>query len=138
MTDQTRTDYEPTNAEQKILEVLLDPNNRFLPVTKICQLAEVSRATYYEAFKKPEFVALVKKTSREMVDRHLMPVMNAFVKEAIRGSYNHGKVILEMAGLYTERQEITGKDGGPIQLNNWVDMVVKAIEGEDDSSESPT
>lgn len=34
--------------------------------------------------------------------------------------------------------EITGKDGGPIQLNNWVDMVVKAIEGEDDSSESPT
>jgi hypothetical protein len=33
--------------------------------------------------------------------------------------------------------EITGKDGGPVELKSWVDLVVKAHEGEADPPESP-
>jgi len=33
--------------------------------------------------------------------------------------------------------EVTGKDGGPVELMSWVDLVVKAHEGEADPPESP-
>ena len=35
------------------------------------------------------------------------PVVNAFIKEAKDGSYPHGKVVLEMAGLYAESKNVT-------------------------------
>jgi hypothetical protein len=32
--------------------------------------------------------------------------MNTFVREAERGSFQHGKVVLEMAGVYTEKVKV--------------------------------
>jgi phage terminase small subunit len=40
-------------------------------------------------------------------------------------------------GMFKELKEITGKDGGPVELKSWVDLVVKAHEGEADPPESP-
>lgn len=34
------------------------------------------------------------------------PVINTFVKEALRGNFQRGKVILEMAGLYNEKASV--------------------------------
>jgi len=104
MAEQKRTEYKPTLCEQKLLEVLLDPNNRLKSVTDICKTVECSRTTYYEAFAKPEFVELVKEKSKGLATKHVAQVMNAFVKEAQRGSFQHGKVILEMADIYVEKQ----------------------------------
>jgi hypothetical protein len=39
--------------------------------------------------------------------------------------------------MFKELKEITGKDGGPVELKSWVDLVVKAHEGEADPPESP-
>ena len=41
-----------------------------------------------------------------MVKQSVAPVLSAFVAEAKRGSFQHGKVLLEMAGIYAERQQI--------------------------------
>ena len=108
---QAMTEYLPTQAEQKLLEVLLSPEHRLKSVTDICKVACCSRVLYYSAFKKPEFKALYKSQSRELVDQSIAPVLNTFVREALRGSFQHGKVILEMAGLYSEKStlELTGE-----------------------------
>lgn len=108
---QTLTEYEPTEAEKKLLEVLMSPEHRMKSITDICKVACCSRVLYYNAFKKPEFKALYKSMSRELVDQSIAPVLNTFVREALRGSFQHGKVILEMAGLYSEKStlEVTGE-----------------------------
>jgi hypothetical protein len=105
------TEYYPTMAEEKLLEVLLSPEHRMKSITDICKVAGCSRVLYYSAFKKPEFQALYKSQSKALVDQSIAPVLNTFVREALRGSFQHGKVILEMAGLYSEKSqlEVTGE-----------------------------
>ena len=121
---QNPTAYQPTTAEQKLLEVLLTPECRGKSKTDICQIAGISRQTYYDAFKKPGFVAHYEAQARDLVREAVGPVVNAFVKEAKKGSYPHGKVVLEMAGLYAERQKIEhmGNAGGPIQVQQQIDL----------------
>jgi len=41
----------------------------------------------------------------DIVKQAVAPVLNSFVREALRGSYQHGKLILDMAGLVTEEQQ---------------------------------
>lgn len=117
MSEQKVTEYRPTLAERKLLEVLLNPELRTATVTDICQRAGISRQTYYKTIKKPEFLKLYESQSRDLVRVAIGPVVNAFIKAAKEGSYPHGKVILEMAGLYAEARKVEhlGKDGGPIQ-----------------------
>jgi len=114
---QNSTEYKPTPAECKLLEVLLDPANRNKSKTEICSIAGIERGTYYNAFKKPEFKALIKKTALELTTEYILPVIHAFAKFAQTGSYQHGEALLEMADIYkkTTRQEHTGPDGGPIE-----------------------
>ncbi len=111
---QKSTKYEPTPCEQRILEVLLNPENRDKTVKEKCRIAEVDRKTYYKAFKKPEFADLVKDESRQLVLAAVLPIIHTFIKKGKKGSYQHGKVILEMAGLYQEKTktELHAPNGG--------------------------
>ena len=108
--------YTPTLKEQDLIEVLLDPESRLLTVSARCQKAGIDRSTYYDAFKKPGFVRLYRDMCVSLISQNLGPIIRAFEKEAMKGSYNHGKVLLEMAGLYTEKREVSGPGGGPIEL----------------------
>ena len=118
MEGQNVTEYRPTLAERKLLEVLLNPEFRTATVTDICKRAGISRQAYYKTFKKPEFVAYYESQSRDLVRAAIGPVVNAFVRAAKEGSYPHGKVILEMAGLYTEAKKVEhlGEGGGPFRI----------------------
>lgn len=115
--EQLLTDYEPSDTEKRLLEVLMNPENRNKSVTDICQLANISRTTYYNIFEKPEFIALKRKWEKKLISSKTTAIIHAFQREALRGSFQHGKVLLEMDDMYAERvkQEITGKDGGPIK-----------------------
>jgi hypothetical protein len=97
---QNETQARLTRKERELLNVLVDPQSRFLTVTDICRKARCSRDTYYRAFEKPQFVEEYKRQSKKLAIKHLGPVMNAFVSQACRGSYQHGKAILEMAGIF--------------------------------------
>ena len=74
-------------------------------ITDICKAAKCTRNIYYTAFAKPEFVEIYKELSESIVKQSIAPVINAFVREAKRGSFNHGKVLLEMAGLYNKKDD---------------------------------
>ena len=119
---QTGTEKRLTPAEKRLIEALLDPGNRFKSISETCNVAKCSRNAYYRAFNKSHFREEYKRQAAALSERHLGPVMNAFVREATRGSFQHGKVLLEMAGVYAEKSkhELSGPDGGPIQ---WVDLV---------------
>lgn len=103
---QNLTDYKLTEKEKNLIEVLLNPENRMKSITDICKLAKCSRPVYYEAFSKPGFVEIYKKRSVDMVKQSIASVINTFIREAQRGSFQHGKVLLEMAGIYTEKSDV--------------------------------
>jgi hypothetical protein len=134
---QNVTEKRLTPTEKRLIEALLDPNNRFKSISEICDTAKCSRNTYYRAFNKPHFREEYKRQAAALSERHLGQVMNAFVREATRGSFQHGRVLLEMAGVYTEKSkhEHSGPDGGPIQ---WVDLVklAKSDDEPDDEADS--
>ncbi|MFT4146415.1 MAG: phBC6A51 family helix-turn-helix protein [Mobilitalea sp.] len=117
-----------TNEEQTLLEVMLNPESRMKSVTEICKLAKIERATYYKAFQKPEFVEIYKQKSIDMVKQSAASILNTFIQEAQQGSFRHGKVILEMAGLYAEKSNInvSGQlDTGAEKLNSILEQINK-------------
>ena len=105
MSKRNSTKYKPTEKEKALLEILINPDYRMKSITDICKAAKCTRNIYYTAFEKPEFVKLYKELSESIVQQSIAPVINAFVREAKRGSFNHGKVLLEMAGLYNKKDD---------------------------------
>lgn len=105
MSKQKHTKYKPTEKEKILLEILINPDYRMKSITDICKAAKCSRDVYYKAFAKTEFVELYKELSESLVKQSIAPVINAFIREAQRGSFNHGKVLLEMAGLYNKKDD---------------------------------
>lgn len=116
LTKQNSTNYELTEKEKALLEILINPDYRMKSITDICKAAKCSRNIYYNAFSKPEFVEIYKQKSMDMVKQSVAPVLNTFIREAQRGSFQHGKVLLEMAGIYIEKQRLD--HGGNININN--------------------
>jgi len=78
-------------------------------ITDICKLAKCTRPVYYDAFAKPEFVEIYKQGSVDLVKQSVGSILNTFIREAQRGSFQHGKVLLEMAGVYTEKSDLKFK-----------------------------
>jgi hypothetical protein len=54
--------------------------------------------------------------AREMVGRDLADIYGALVRAAKAGSFQHIKLALEVAEHYTEKREVSGPSGGPIQI----------------------
>jgi len=111
-------EYKPTTNERKLIEALCNPENRKLNVTELCKVVGISREAYYRMFRKPQFVEYYKRVQFEAVKQSAAKVLAATIEYAINEPKCHQdrKMILEMAGLYTEKvkQEITGEGGGPI------------------------
>ena len=101
--------YQPTPAENKLLEVLLNPKHRFLSKTEITEIAGIDRTSYYVAFKKPEFVEFYKNKAKDLIDQAVVPVIHTFQKQAIAGSYQHGKALLDMASMSNDSLRIDSR-----------------------------
>jgi hypothetical protein len=100
--------YKLTAAEERLIKVLIDPEHFGKSVTDKCQAAGISRETYYNTMKKQEFCDLYNETVRAG--------LKSSVSEIIKATYNFGKrfpgnhqdrkILLEMAGAYTEKSEV--------------------------------
>lgn len=105
-------EYTPTPAEAKLLEVLSDPAHYRKSITDKCLEAGISRVTYYEIIKRPQFVNLISTTALQLVKSRATDLINASYDAALKGSFSDRELLLEMAGL------IQGKPG--LQLNQQI------------------
>ena len=101
--EQKVTDYIPSKAAFRLLEVLLDPASRMKTVTERCKMCNIARKTYYEILKKPEFVNLYRSLALDILKHDSGALINTLRREALRGSAPHLKMALEMANLYAEK-----------------------------------
>lgn len=98
------TDKKLTGAEFRLLTVLASPENRMKTVTEICQLADIHRDTYYNAFKRPHFIEANNQLAIALVRQAATPLVHAGLNAAMQGSYQHWKVLMEMAQLYDPKR----------------------------------
>lgn len=114
----TKSDiYKPTAAEKRLLETLVNPNSVGLPVQDLCNLANISRNTYYKTMKKPDFVKLVNETTLDLIKGKVSDVLNASYTFALtEKGFQDRKILLQMAGLLVEKTEteVTGN----LNVNN--------------------
>lgn len=107
----TKSDiYTMTAAGKKLFQVLIDPQHLGKNVDELCRIADVSRDTYYRLMKDDRFTQEVTNTSKQLVMAKIGDVINATYENAIgeRGHQDR-KMLLTMAGLYTDKQEIDSK-----------------------------
>lgn len=97
--DKKFTNYQLTNAEDRLLEVLLDPKNRLSNTTERCKLAGISRTSYYKIMRRPEFIEVYRQQAYDLFAQNIGPVVTAFIKQACQGSFPHGNEILEIMGM---------------------------------------
>lgn len=108
--------YKPTAAEKKLLEVLINPDNLGKPVQELCSLAKIGRTKYYDAMSKDGFVDLVNETTMDLIKGKASDVLNATYKYALtEKGHQDRKIILTIAGIYTDKQELKHSGGVDIR-----------------------
>ena len=110
--------YRPTAAEERLLEVLMNPEHFGKSITDKCRIAEIDRQTYYNAMKKPEFCDFYNEQVKSNLKSSVGEIIQATHKFGTRfpGNHQDRKILLEMAGAYTEKQEIKHLGGMVIDI----------------------
>jgi len=96
------SDYEPSEKELALLRVLLNPEHANKTITDKVEIAGIDRSMYYYYMKKPDFLSLIRSSSMNLVSSGVTDIIHAFMDKAKGGSFKHGKVLLEMAGMHSD------------------------------------
>lgn len=110
------TQNEVTDAGIKLLEIVTRPECRTMSITKQCELAGISRGTYYNLFRDPNFQKTYTELCKTMLLSGVASSSQALIAQGAMGDTAAIKMILELAGIYqpTARVEHTHThDAGP-------------------------
>jgi hypothetical protein len=99
-------EYIPTPNEMRILEVMIDPSHLDKTVIEKCEILGISRTTYYWHMNKPEFQAYYIGLAKELIKQNAVPLVNAAVKFAKAGSFQHFKYLMEMGEIHKEDNKL--------------------------------
>jgi hypothetical protein len=126
-TAQKSTKYAPTNKEKTLIEVLLNPEHRLKSVSEICAVAKCNRHVYYDAFNKPDFCKYVEHKVEQLIDKYYGQMMNASIRQAVRGNATHFKILLELKGKLASRFIFPNKNGDPQPVTRGLTDMERAV-----------
>lgn len=99
-------EYSPTPIEQRILEIIFDPEHVSTTITEKCEALGIARNTYYHHMNKPEFQAYYIRLAKDLIKQNTAPLVNAAVKHAKAGSFQHFKFLMEMGDIHKEDNKL--------------------------------
>lgn len=91
---------ELTEAGIRLLEVVTRPECRTMNITKQCELAGISRGTYYNLFRDESFKKAYTELCQTMLLSGAAPASQALNAQAAMGDTVAIKMLLELAGIY--------------------------------------
>ncbi len=96
-----------SNLDTKILKAAaLKADGNRLSVEEIAVNVGCTPDTIHKRLQSDEFRGLFIETVKNSLVSEIPKVLNAFVSKAVSGSFQHGKLVLEIAGAYTETKNI--------------------------------
>ena len=95
-----------TEAGQRLLEAIAEPESRTLTVTDICRRADISRTTYYTLFREQAFIQAYLEACKITAIAAAMPTMQTVAGKAIAGDIQAAQMILNMTGLHQPTAQV--------------------------------
>jgi hypothetical protein len=92
-----------TSGQLKLLEVLSNPEHYNKPVNEKCNLAGISRKTYYKYLKDENFRNAVNEIFKEILVGAKIPLLRQAIKAGLGKSHPDRKMCLEMSGDYNPK-----------------------------------
>lgn len=102
-------------AEKKILKAALKCGEQKLTIGTLAEESGVKTSVLCEKLKSPEFRALFVETMKSAITAEAPAILYTFTQAAKEGSFQHGKLLLELTGVYNEKQKI--ELGGKVEFS---------------------
>ena len=134
MADEQRSATNFTPDQQKYLDWVALPKSIRQPktLTQYARQNSVDRTTLWRWTKVSGFQEAAAAAARDGLKSELPEIFEALAKKAKDGDVPAIKLALEVAGEYTPRQELTGKNGGEMLHRITTIEVIKSYAPEDD------
>ena len=117
MASEDKQFYTDTKLSTKEIAAEMLANPEITTDQEIIDNIDVSRGTFYKWKNQQEFIDMVNEKIDKYTDKALPKVWESLVDEATSGSVRAQKLYFEMKDKYRDRKEITGKDGGAIEID---------------------
>jgi hypothetical protein len=124
-----------TQLETRILKAAASAAGNRVTIEYLADQAGCSVGTIYKRLQDPDFRAMFLETMKGLIVAEVPEILQKFAEKGKEGSYQHGKLILEIAGAYLEKKEISGdfslrEDETPFEDEKEIREFVKAtLEG---------
>jgi hypothetical protein len=117
--------------KQHDLLIAIIENGLSLSRTDLAEKAGCDRKTVWSAFQNEEFIDAYNKVCLFLIKERIGEVLDASIKAARTNSFADRQMLLQIVGLYKpiSRQEVTGKDGGPMQVATIVGLIQEVRQG---------
>lgn len=105
-----------SKVEKKILTAALECGQQRLTAEAIAGIAGCSAALVCKKLQRPEFRQLFVEAVQSSLVVETPAILHTFTQAAKEGSFKHGKLVLEMAGVYQEKQKV--ELGGKVEVGD--------------------
>ena len=120
------------SPKQHDLLAAIVENGLSLSRTDLAEKAGCDRKTVWAAFQSEEFCDAYNKGCLFLIKERVGEVIDASIRAAKGNSFSDRQMLLQIVGMYKPitRQEVTGKDGGPMQVQTLVGIIQEARQGD--------
>jgi hypothetical protein len=105
-----------SKVEKKILAAASECGQNRMTAEAIADLAGCSSALVCKKLQRPEFRQLFVECVQTSLVVETPAILHTFTNAAKEGSFKHGKLVLEMAGVYQEKQKV--EIGGKVEVGD--------------------
>lgn len=125
-----------TTKQRQLIEWLATPKQKREPTTEaeFAKQLGVTDRTFRTWKQKPGLWQAVADATIKAAGRRLPEVMDSIASEAENGNVSAARLYVDVLGLLTQKHEVTGKGGGPIQQRS-SEVTIYLPDNERDSRE---
>lgn len=115
---------EISELDKKILKALHETGQSQLTASIIAEKADCSVADVCERLRDPEFKSMYKEILESSLTAETPQILHAMAAKAKQGSFKEAKLILELTGVYSEKQRV--------EMSGGVDITIDAFKSEEE------
>lgn len=104
-----------TKTQSNTIRYLVNP--KYKTYGDVAEEANVSERSIYNWLNDDRFVEVLNREIKRFTDAENARVWKSLIREAGKGNVQAIKLYFELKNKYKDRKEITGKDGGPIEID---------------------
>jgi len=112
---------EINEKDKKILRAINEVGQEQLTASMIAEKADCSVAEVCERLKDPDFKGMYREMLESTLTAETPQILHTMAEKAKQGSFKEAKLILELTGIYSEKQRVEMSGGVDINIDAFKD-----------------